>query len=135
MTRTDELIEDFLAEGPWAVAGASSDRSKFGNMVLRCYLQSAKLPVYPLNPRAAEVEGVKAYPDLASVPETVRSLSIITPPAITEDLVRDAAEHGVRHVWMQPGAESDEAVALCAELGLAAIHGGPCLLVVLGFRG
>ena len=32
-------IESFLAEGPWAVVGASSDRDKYGNKVLRCYQQ------------------------------------------------------------------------------------------------
>ena len=135
MGRVDERIEAFLAAGPWGVAGASSDRSKYGNMVLRCYLQHDLLPVYPFNPRESEVEGVAAYKDLASAPERVRSLSIITPPPVTERIVREAAEHGVEHVWMQPGAESREAVSLCAELGLEAIHGGPCLLVVLGFRG
>ena len=128
-----EKIRAFLDDGPWAVAGASTDRSKYGNKVLRCYLQHELLPVYPLNPSAPEVEGLPAYRDLAAVPETVRSLSIITPPPVTERLVEDAAKAGITRIWMQPGAESREAVALCAELGLAAIHGGPCLLVVLGY--
>src|SRR5262245_47175214 len=98
-----EKIRAFLDDGPWAVAGASNDRSKYGNKVLRCYLQHERLPVYPLNPSAREIEGVPAYRDLAAVPETVRSLSIITPPPVTERIVREAAEHGVQHVWMQPG--------------------------------
>jgi uncharacterized protein len=135
MPGTAAEIEDFLASGPWAVAGASSDRSKYGNKVLRCYLQHGKRPVYPLNPRETEVEGETAYPDLAAVPKPVRALSVITPPPVTERLVQEAADHGVQHVWMQPGAESRKAVALSKELGLTLIYGGPCLLVVLGFRG
>lgn len=129
-----EAIERFLEAGPWAVAGASTDRSKYGNKVLRCYVQAGKTPVYPLNPKADEVEGIEAYGSLADVPEDVRALSIITPPAVTDAVVRDAIERGVEHIWMQPGAESEEAVRLCEEAGLTPIHSGPCLLVVLGYR-
>ena len=129
-----DAIERFLAAGPWAVAGASTDRTKFGNKVLRAYVDYGLTPVYPLNPKAPEVEGLAAYPDLASVPETVRALSIITPPAITARVVEEALAHGVQHVWMQPGAENDEAVRACEAAGVGVIHGGPCLLVVLAAR-
>ena len=49
-------------------------------------------------------------------------------------MVEGAAAAGVKRIWMQPGAESDAAVARAEELGLAVIAGGPCLLVALGFR-
>ena len=130
----NDPIDDFLAEGPWAVAGATTVRSKYGNKVLRCYLQNEKLPVYPLNPRGGVIEGLEAFRSLAELPEPVRALSIITPPAITEDLVVEAAEAGISHLWMQPGAESERALELAEEHGLACIAGGPCLLVVLGYR-
>ncbi|WP_005034778.1 CoA-binding protein [Holophaga foetida] len=129
-----DRIQAFLEAGPYAVVGASIDQSKYGNMVLRCYQQHGK-EVYPINARAAEVEGLKAYPDLASVPTRLRAISIITPPKVTEQVVREAAAVGVRYVWMQPGAESDEAVKIAEELGLEVISGGPCLLVVAGFHG
>lgn len=130
----DEKIEAFLEEGPWAVVGASSDRAKYGNKVLRCYMQNGREPVFPVHPREPEVEGRTAYPDLASLPEVPRGVSIITPPPVTEAVVEEAAAVGVRHLWMQPGAESDAAIARAEELGLGVIAGGPCLLVVLGYR-
>jgi len=129
-----EIVDEFLAAGPWAVAGASADRSKYGNKVLRCYQQAAKSPVYPLNPSADEIEGLPAYPDLAAVPEKVRALSIITPPPITERVVAQALELGVESVWIQPGAESDAAIRACEDAGVPVIHGGTCILVVLGYR-
>lgn len=131
---SQERIDAFLAEGPWAVAGASTNRDKYGNKVLRTYLQHG-MEVYAVNPRADEIEGVPSFPDLASLPDGVRGLSIITPPAITEELVEEAARVGIPHLWMQPGAESRRAVQRAEELGLSVIAGGPCLLVVLGFRG
>ncbi|MEQ1893319.1 MAG: CoA-binding protein [Planctomycetota bacterium] len=128
------LIQDFLAAGPWAVVGASTDRSKYGNKVLRCYQQAGKSPVYPVHPREREIEGLAAYPSLTALPERPRAISIITPPKITEAVVEECATLGIRHLWMQPGAESPQAVERCAELGLALLAGGPCLLVVLRYQ-
>jgi uncharacterized protein len=130
---TRQAIEDFLAGGPFAVVGASRDRSKYGNKVLRCYLQNG-LTAWPVNPHEAEVEGVPCAHDLASLPGPVHGASIITPPPVTECIVEEAAAAGVRRLWMQPGAESPRALERARELGLAVIAGGPCLLVALGFR-
>ncbi len=129
-----ERIAAFLSAGPWAVVGASNERSKFGNKVLRCYRQNEKAPVFPIHPRASEIEGLTAYPSLGAAPEPVRAVSIITPPAITLQVVEEAAQLGIEHLWMQPGAESRAVLARAAELGLEPIAGGPCLLVVLGYR-
>ena len=67
------LIQDFLAAGPWAVVGASTDRSKYGNKVLRCYQQAGKSPVYPVHPKEREIEGLAAYPSLTALPERPRA--------------------------------------------------------------
>lgn len=130
---TDRAIAAFLAGERFAVVGASRDREKYGNKVLRSYIQAGR-KVYPVNPRESEVEGLAAYPDLASLPEAVHGVSIITPPAITAEIVEQAAAAGIRHLWMQPGAESPAAIERATELGLELIHSGPCALVVQGFR-
>ena len=128
---TQPLIDSFLSAGPYAVVGASTDRQKFGNRVLRCYM-SRNLKVYPINPKATEIEGLQAFPDLASTPEKVRAVSIITPPAVTERVVAEAAAAGAEMVWMQPGAESPAAIAEAERLGLAVIADGSCFLVEQG---
>ena len=126
-------IDIFLEGTPHAVVGASQDRSKYGNKVLRVYQQN-NLPVFAINPNADEVEGVPAHPDLASLPETAHGISVITPPRVTESIVEQAGELGIRNIWMQPGSESAVAVSRAEELGMNVIAGGPCLLVVLGYR-
>ena len=133
MKDTRAAIGAFLSEGPWAVAGASSDRSKYGNKVLRAYLQN-DMTVYPVNPHATEVEGLTAYASLADLPERVRGLSIVTPPEVTEELVDDAIELGIEHLWMQPGAESPAAIERARAAGLSVLAWGPCLLVALHYR-
>lgn len=129
----NERIADFLAGDTFAVVGASTARHKYGNKVLRCYLQNGRT-AFPVNPHATEIEGVAAYPDLHSLPEPVHGASIITPPEVTELVVAEAADAGVERLWMQPGAESAHALDLARERGLQVISGGPCLLVALGYR-
>ena len=125
--------EAFLAGDVFAVVGASTNRAKYGNKVLRVYQQNDR-KVYPINPRAEEIEGHKAYPDLASLPEVPHGVSIITPPAITEQVMREVVSLGIGHVWMQPGAESDEAIAYGRENGVNVVAQGPCALVVMGYH-
>jgi predicted CoA-binding protein len=133
-TPVEVRIRAFLESGPYAVVGASSDRDKYGNMVLRCYQQHG-MEVFPINPRASEIEGLKAYPSLEALPTRVAGISVITPPKITETVVQEAIRAGVKRIWMQPGAENPEAIQVAEAAGLEVIAGGPCLLVVLGFKG
>jgi predicted CoA-binding protein len=128
-----DKIAQFLGGAPHAVVGASRDSSKIGNRVLQAYLQTQR-PVYPVNPAVQEIEGVKAYPDLASLPTLVHGVSVVTPPHLAESIVEQAGAIGVKNIWFQPGAESDPAVARAQELGMNVIAGGPCILVVLGYR-
>jgi predicted CoA-binding protein len=128
-----QLIKEYLEEGPYAVVGASTNRDKYGNKVLRAYLQNGR-EAFPINPRAEEIEGLKAYPDLASLPVVPRGISVITPPKITESVVVEAARLGVKYVWMQPGAQSEEAIRKGEEAGLGIIGDGSCALVVMGFH-
>ena len=131
---TDAAVRDFLASSLFAVVGASNDREKYGNKVLRSYVQAGR-KVVPVHPKEATVEGLPAFRSLSDVPERPEAVSVITPPAVTEKVVEEAGRLGIRHVWMQPGAESETAVRRARELGMNVIAGGPCVLVVLGFRG
>lgn len=130
---TTAKIEAFLAGAPFAVVGASKDRSKYGNKVLRVYQQRG-LEVYPVHPSEAEIEGIPCSKSLAALPKTPHGISIVTPPLVTERIVEEAKKLGIEHLWLQPGAESQKAIARAEELGLFVIAGGPCVLVVLGFR-
>jgi len=131
MQDVTQRIAAFLAGSPFAVVGASTNRAKFGNKVLRCYLRNGR-EVYPINPRADVIEDVPCFGDLAATPKKPHGVSIITPGKITEQTIERMGELGIAHVWMQPGAESDRAIARAEALGMNVIAGGPCVLVELG---
>jgi predicted CoA-binding protein len=126
-----ESRQRFLASPAFGVVGASRDRNKFGNRVLRKYLQHG-LVAFAVNPKEGEIEGRPSYPDLSKLPPEVQSLSIVTPPAVTEEIVRQAIQKGIPNLWMQPGAESPAAIRLAKEAGLNLIADGSCILVELG---
>lgn len=128
----DHDLKKFFSSKAFAVVGASKDRNKFGNKVLRCY-QQHHMPVCAVNPNEKIVEGVTCYPNIAALPEDVKSISIITPPAVTEKIVQEAINHHIQNIWMQPGAESLFAIEQCKQHGINVIADGACILVVLGF--
>lgn len=126
-------IEAFLQSPEFAVIGASSNRNKYGNKVLRCYKQH-HMTVYPVHPSEQEIEGLVVFSSVMELPTEVKSISIITPPPITEEVVEDAIKRGIKNIWMQPGAESEQAIQNCIDHQINVIAQGPCILVVLGFH-
>ncbi len=133
-SRTDNAISTFLNGSPFAVVGASASREKYGNQVLRCYWQAGRT-AYPVNPGATSVEGATCYPTLGALPEVPHAVSIITPPSVSAKVVDEAIGLGIRHLWFQPGAEHDGAIEKARAAGISVIAHGPCILVVLKWRG
>jgi len=127
-------IERFLASKAFGVVGVSKDKMKYGNKVLRCYLQHHKT-VYPVHLSELSIEGVDCLPSIADLPPEVESLSMITPPPVTEKMVEQVIAAGrIKNIWMQPGAESPDAVENCKKHNINIISGGPCILVTLGYH-
>ena len=115
------LIEEFVNRRVWAVVGASAASSKYGHKVFRT-LRAAGYVVYGINPRDGEIEGEKLYRSLADLPEQPEVVDIVVPPKITEEIVRQCAELGLSRVWMQPGAESEEAIQYCHDHDIKVVH-------------
>ncbi|BCW98193.1 MAG: hypothetical protein KatS3mg024_1020 [Armatimonadota bacterium] len=113
-------MESEKVPGSIAVIGASTDRSKYGNKAVRAYLRQG-FTVYPVNPGAAEVEGLKAYPSVRDLPETPDQATFYVPPEVGLKVIEDVAAVGIRRVWFNPGSESPELLQRAAELGLETV--------------
>lgn len=109
-----QLIADFVNRRVWAVVGASQDTAKYGNRVFRS-LHAAGYTVYAVNPKGGELEGAPVYRSLAELPQLPDVIDLVVPPAVTEQIVREAHQLGIKRVWMQPGAESKAAIEFCRE--------------------
>lgn len=130
---TKQQYDDFFASDTFGVAGASANRDKYGNKVLRVYQQHG-LKAIPINPREKEIEGIPCVASILELPDSVKSLSVITPPEVTEQVVEMAIRKGITNIWMQPGAESTVAIEKCRMHNINVIADGSCILVKLGYR-
>jgi len=88
-------IARLLAPRSVAVIGASSDPAKLGHAVLVNLLRSFTGPVYPVNPEAVAVQGVRAYPTVMDIPDDVDLAVVAVPAAGVDEVVRDCRAKGV----------------------------------------
>ncbi|MBE0682464.1 MAG: CoA-binding protein [Anaerolineales bacterium] len=134
MSKLDNLVEDFLAQKKIAVVGVSDKRETGCNMSYQKFKENG-YQVYAVNPRIASFQGDACYPDLKSIPEKVDAVFILANPKVTEQIVNQCVELGVKHVWMhcmmgtKPGlvksmtSVSPSAVDVCKANGIAVIPG------------
>ena len=112
-----------------AIIGASNDRAKFGNKAVRAFRQQG-YAVYPVNPKAAEIEGLIAYRSIRDVPVRPQMVSVYVPPPVLLKILPDIAARGCDELWLNPGTDTEEIVAEAERLGLNVIRA--CSIVGVG---
>ena len=134
MPKLDALVQDFLDQRRIAVVGVSDKRETGCNLGYRRF-KAAGYAVSAVNPHQTTFEGDPCYPDLKSVPEKPEAVFILANPKVTEQIVQQCVELGIRRVWMhcmmgtKPGltpgmtSVSPNAVRMCQEHGITVIPG------------
>ena len=134
MAKVDNLVQDFLAQKKIAVVGVSDKRDTGCNLAYNKFKESG-YRVYAVNPHITIFNGDTCYADLKSIPEKVDAVFILTSPNVTDQIVQQCVDLGVKHVWMhcmmgtKPGlaagmtSVSPSAVELCRANGIAVIPG------------
>lgn len=126
----DSLIQKMLNENNWAVVGVSANMHKYGYKVYKRLLQEGYI-VYPINPNCEQIEGVACYPRLNDLPRLPGAVSVIVPPTAGIAILEEAADLGIKRLWFQPGAQSDQIIRRADELNLEIVY-NRCVLVELG---
>jgi len=116
-----DLIKEFMAQKQFAVIGATNNPEKYGNQIFK-NLKSRGYEVYPVNPRLKDLEGVKCYASLNDVPIKVDVVDFVVPPEVTEMILKDCKRLGLNRIWLQPGSESEAAIAYCHDNNLKVVH-------------
>jgi predicted CoA-binding protein len=134
MDMLSSLVKDFLAQKRIAVVGVSEKRETGCNAGYRRF-KSVGYEVSAVNPHLAAFDGDPCYPDLRSIPNKPDAVFILANPQVTERIVKECVDLGIKHVWMhclmgtKPGlavsmtSVSQEAVHICRENGIAVIPG------------
>ena len=134
MSELDSRVKEFLSQKRIAVVGVSDRRDTGCNAAYRRF-KAAGYEVYAVNPRIQTYEGEPCYPDLKGLPQKPDGVFILASPAVTEKIVQECVDLGVRHVWMhcilgtKPGlaqsmsSVSPSAVEMCRQNNLQVIPG------------
>lgn len=104
-----------------AVLGASRDPAKFGYRSVVSH-QRHGYEVFPINPNATSVAGLKAYASLDQLPvERLDRITVYLPASVSINLLEQMAAKQPAEVWLNPGSESDDLLAGAEALGLPVI--------------
>ncbi|NTW32178.1 MAG: CoA-binding protein [Bacteroidetes bacterium] len=123
-------INNFLGNKDIAVIGASRNKNKFGFIVFNA-LKEKQYNVFPVNPGIEEINGIKCYPDVQSLPKHIVSAVFITKPEVTEMVVAKLCELGnIQNLWFQQGSESNTAIETAKKYGKNVIT-GECILMFI----
>ena len=126
----DKLIDKALNKNNiFAVVGASENPQKYGHKVFKA-LKAFDYKAYPVNPNSKEVLGEKTYDTIADLPEKPDVVSVVVPPKVSEEIVKQVNKEKVEKVWFQPGAESENAINYCKEENIRVVH-NKCVLIEL----
>ena len=115
------LVIDFLRQKRVAVIGSFRSREKFAYRIL-IDLMKRGYEVFPVNPRMGEVEGRVCYKTISDIPGGVDVVNIVTPPQVTEGILKECLQKGITRAWLQPGAESPDVIQFCHDNGIKVIH-------------
>lgn len=120
MTTLNE-IQMFLEPKKIAVAGVSRNPKKFGGAIFK-ELKEKGYELYPVNPNAAEIQGVKCFHSVEALPDDVSHLLIVTPKTESEAVARAAVKKGIKMVWVQQKSDTPEALKVIRDAGIPFIH-------------
>ncbi|MGD0774647.1 MAG: bifunctional acetate--CoA ligase family protein/GNAT family N-acetyltransferase [Candidatus Solibacter sp.] len=143
--RRKQPLDVFFSPKTVAVIGATENPGTVGRTVLWNLVTSPfGGTVYPVNPKRPSVLGVKAYPSVSDIPESVDLAVIITPPPSIPGLIRECGENGVQGAIVisagfkeigPEGAELERQLLVEAQKANIRIIGPNCLGVMSPMSG
>lgn len=94
-------LRTFLEPESVAIVGASGSSGKFGNNIVRNLLTLGyKGRVHPINPKEEKIMGLKVYPRVSLIPDTIDLVVIIVPAPHAPQIMEDCAQKGVKGVHL-----------------------------------
>jgi predicted CoA-binding protein len=117
----------FVSQKKLAIAGVSRSGKKFGNAIMK-ELASKGYEIFPVHPEAEVIDGRKCARSFADLSEPVGGVIVNVKPEQAISVVRGAHAAGITRVWLQQGAQSDEAIAFCGEHGMDVVS-RQCILM------
>jgi acetyltransferase len=98
------MLESLFRPKAVAVIGASSKELSIGNRVIRNLIDFGfRGSIYPINPSADEIRGIKAYKSILDCPGDVDVVHMVIPAKFVPQAVEDCGKKGVKHIIINSG--------------------------------
>jgi uncharacterized protein len=122
--------EQFWNHSSFAVVGHGGGKD-FPTLTYK-KLKGKSKRVFPVDTIAKKIGSDTTYPDFASLPEKVEAAVLEVPREETARWISQAADAGVRHIWIHMGRDTPEALAIAAERGLDVLSGTCAVMYLSG---
>lgn len=109
----------------WVVVGDVANPVKYANRILNRFI-SRGYNVVGVNPRS---DSDNIYRSLSKVPYKIEAIDLCINPVVGLEIVKEAKSLGIKHILIQPGAESKEIIEYCKENDINTVEG--CALIEL----
>jgi predicted CoA-binding protein len=121
-----ERVRDFLSQKRLAFVGVSRQPKDYSRALFREF-GARGYDAVPVNPAIGEIEGQRCFARVQDIEPVPDGVVLLTSPAVTEQVVGDCIQAGVKRIWMcrtvGKGAVSARAVGVCEAHGVSVIPG------------
>jgi len=102
------MLDSLFRPKKVAVIGASTKKLSIGNRVIKNLLDFGfKGDIYPINPKADEVRGIKAYKSILDCPDNIDVVHMVIPAKFVPQAVEDCGKKGVKNIIINSGGFSE----------------------------
>ena len=119
------IINEFIKDKNVAMVGVSRSPGKWGNMLFKA-IKKKGYTVYPVNPAMQTVDGQECFHSVSNLPKDVKNVIFVTTPDITEKVLQDCLQSGIKRVWMHggggKGSQSPSSIEFCRQNGIEAVY-------------
>lgn len=119
-------IQDFLGKKRIAFIGVSRNEKDYTRGLFR-EMYSRGYDVIPVNPNAAEIEGMKCYNQISEITPAPEAALILTPSLSLETILSECNYAGIKSIWVYNGKDKGENLKqtgeYCKNNGISFIYG------------
>jgi acetyltransferase len=102
------MLDSLFRPKSVAIIGASTKDLSIGNRVIKNLVDfEFKGPIYPINPKADEVRGIKAYKSIMDCPDGIDVVHMVIPAKFVPQATEDCGKKGVKNIIINSGGFSE----------------------------
>jgi hypothetical protein len=122
ITNMKEQINTFFESKNIALTGFSRKPHSHSRSIYNSLVEKG-FNVFPVNSNQTEIDGIKVYTSINELPNDIEAIYILNSKENSETLAREAAQKGIRKIWVHTKCNTNELKAIENQYGIAIVMG------------